>query len=304
MTAGKMHDEELDIDESLVRRLLREQFPQWADLALQRLQSAGTDNAIYRLGDEMSVRLPRIFWSIEQVDKEQEWLPKIAPHLPLAVPVPLAKGRPNEDYPWNWSIYRWVEGENATIDRINDPIQMAQDLAQFIAALQRIDPAGGPTPGSHNSGRGVPLAMRDSQVKTALAQLHHLIDTETAAAVWKAALQASVWSKPPVWIHGDLQSGNLLIQQGRLSGVIDFGCLAVGDPACDLQVGWNLFSGKIRQVFRAALHVDEASWARGRGWALSVALTALPYYLHTNPVLVSISQHTIAEILDEYRQSV
>lgn len=304
MTVGKMHDGELDIDESLVRCLLREQFPQWAELSLERLQSAGTDNTIYRLGKDMSVRLPRIFWSIEQVDKEQEWLPKLVPHLPLAVPVPLARGRPNEDYPWNWSIYRWVEGENATIDRIIDPVQAARDLSQFIVALQRVDPTGGPVPGSHNSGRGVPLAERDSQVRTAIAQLHGLIDTDAATAVWEVALQAPTWRDPPVWIHGDLQSGNLLVQQGRLSGVIDFGCLAVGDPACDLQVGWNLFSSEARQVFRHGLQVDEASWTRGRGWALSVALIALPYYLHTNPVLVDISRRTIMEVLEEYKQGV
>lgn len=302
MAAGKMHADELDIDESRVRRLLREQFPQWAGLDLEPLQSAGTDNAIYRLGADMSVRLPRIFWSVGQVDKEQEWLPKLAPHLPLAVPVPLARGMPGEGYPWHWSICRWIEGENATIDRITDPAQAAQDLAQFITALRRIDSTGGPAPGSHNSGRGVPLALRDSEVRAALAQLHDLIDTDAAAAIWENALQAPAWREPPVWIHGDLHSGNLLVQQGRLSGVIDFGCLAVGDPACDLQTGWNLFTSETREVFRKTLQPDDASWARGRGWALSFALIALPYYLHTNPVLVGISRHVIAEVMDDYRQ--
>jgi aminoglycoside phosphotransferase (APT) family kinase protein len=144
---------------------------------------------------------------------------------------------------------------------------------------------------------------RDPQVRDAIAKLNDLIDTDAATAAWETALQSPVWSNPPVWIHGDLQSGNLLVQQGRLSGVIDFGCLAVGDPACDLQVAWNLFSGESREVFRKALQIDDASWARGRGWALSVALIALPYYLHTNPVLVGISRRAIAEILAEHRQS-
>lgn len=300
----KMHDDELDIDEALVRRLLEEQFPQWAALPLQRLQSGGTDNAIYRLGQDMSVRLPRISWAVEQVDKEQEWLPKLAPKLPLSIPVPLARGMPGAGYPWHWSIYRWIEGENSTLDRMADPAQVARDLAQFITALQRIDPTGGPPPGSHNSERGVPLALRDSEVQAALAQLHGLIDTGAVAAAWETALQAPVWDGPPAWIHGDLQSGNLLVQQGRLSGVIDFGCLGVGDPACDLQVAWNLFSSEAREVFRKTLQPDDASWARGRGWALSFALIALPYYLHTNPALVSIARHAIAEVLDEYRQGI
>lgn len=302
MVEGKMHADELHIDESLVRRLLKEQFPQWAALPLQRLQSGGTDNAIYRLGENMSVRLPRIFWSVEQVDKEQQWLPKLAPKLPLAIPVPLARGVPGCDYPWHWSIYRWIEGENATLDRMADPAQAARDLAQFIAALQRIDPAGGPAPGPHNSERGVPLALRDSGVRTALAQLHGLVDTAAAAAAWEAALRAPAWDDSPVWIHGDLHSGNLLVQQGQLSGVIDFGCLGVGDPACDLQVAWNLFSSETREIFRKTLQPDNASWARGRGWALSFAVIALPYYLHTNPVLVGIARHALAEVLNEYRQ--
>jgi aminoglycoside phosphotransferase (APT) family kinase protein len=301
MPAGKMHADEVDTDVALVGRLLAAQFPQWADLPVEPVRSAGTDNALYRLGDDMAVRLPRIQSATGQVDKEHRWLPRLAPLLPLAIPVPLAKGTPGEGYPWRWSVYRWLEGETATIGRIADPRQAARDLAHFIAALQRIDPTGGPPPGPHNSFRGVPLSTRHTQTRAAIASLHGTLDADAATAAWEAALRAPAWHGPPVWIHGDLQSGNLLAIQGRLSAVIDFGCLGVGDPACDLQVAWNLLSADTRAVFREVLPVDDATWARGRGWALSVGLIALPYYQRTNPVLAGIARYAIAEVLAEHQ---
>lgn len=300
MPAGKMHDNEIDIDLPLVRRLLTQQFPHWANLPIERIQSAGTDNALYRLGEDMVVRMPRIDWAITNVDKEVQWLPKLAPHLPLPIPVPLARGAPGEGYPWHWSVCPWLDGENATIDRI-DPVQTAKDLAQFIIALQQIDATDGPSPESQNSGRGVPLATRDSATRAAIASLQDMIDTDAAIAAWEVALQPPVWNAPPVWIHGDLQSGNLLVQNGRLCAVIDFGALGVGDPACDLQVAWNLFAGDSRKAFRAAMQVDDATWARGRGWSLSVGVIALPYYKDTNPVLAGISRRAIEAVLADHQ---
>ncbi len=303
MSAGKMHVDEVDVDVSLVGRLLAAQFPQWADLLIEPVHSAGTDNAIYRLGDDMAVRLPRIDWAIGQVDKEYRWLPRLAPHLPLAIPVPLAKGIPGEGYPWHWSVYRWLEGENATIERIAEEGQAARDLAQFIAALQRIDPLGWPPPGPPNSSRGVPLSTRDSETRAAIATLEGTLDASALTSAWEAALQAPAWGGPPVWIHGDLSPLNLLVERGRISAVIDFGCLGVGDPACDLIVAWNLLSDETRNVFRAALPVDDATWARGRGWALSIGLIALPYYQITNPVLAGISQRAIDEVLADHKRA-
>lgn len=300
MPTGKMHADEVDTDTALVSRLVAEQFPQWANLPIQPVRSAGTDNALYRLGDEVVVRLPRIHWAVGQVEKEQKWLPRLAPLLPLAVPVPLAKGTPAEGYPWEWSIYQWLEGETATVERIADLSQAATDLARFVAALQRIDPIDGPPPGEHNSFRGVPLTTRDDETRAAIACLHGAIDVGAVTAAWEGALEAPAWGGPPVWIHGDLQSGNLLAVQGRLSAVIDFGCLGVGDPACDLTVAWTLLSGETRDTFRAVLPVDDATWARGRGWALSVGLIALPYYQSTNPVLAGIARHAIAEVLADH----
>lgn len=300
MSAGKMHPDEVDTDASLVRRLLAAQFPRWAGLPIESAPSSGTDNALYRLGAGMVVRLPRIYWAAGQVEKEARWLPVFAPLLPLAIPLPLATGAPAEGYPWRWSVSRWLDGENATIERLADPRQAAATLARFIAALQRIDPLGGPLPGPDNAGRGVPLAERDCDTREALASLRGEVDIAAATAAWAAALAAPVWDHAPVWIHGDLQSGNLLARDGQLSAVIDFGCLGVGDPACDLMVAWNLFSGDAREAFREALAVDEATWARGRGWALSVALIALPYYATSNPALAATSRFTIAQVLADH----
>ncbi len=297
MIAGKMHDDEVDTDASLVRRLLAAQFPQWADLPIARIESDGTDNAIYRLGDEMAVRLPLIHWATEQVHKEHEWLPRLAPFLPLAIPVPLAKGEPGEGYPWHWSVYRWLEGENAAIERMADPHQTALDLAHFIIALQEIDVTDAP----HDSARGRPLARQDAQTRAAIASLQGAFDADAMTAVWDTAVQSPAWSGPPVWIHGDLKPGNLLAVQGRLSASIDFGSLGVGDPACDVMVAWLFLSAETREAFRAALQVDDATWMRGRGWALSVGVIALPYYQNTNPGFAEIARHAIDEVLADYR---
>jgi aminoglycoside phosphotransferase (APT) family kinase protein len=299
MPPARMHPDEIDTDASLVRRLLAAQFPRWADLPIEPVPAAGTDNAIYRLGREMVVRLPRVERAVSQVEKEYRWLPRLAPHLPLAVPAPLAMGSPGEGYPWHWAVNSWLAGENATIDLIDDPREAAIALARFVAALQRIDPAGGPAPGRHNFMRGIPLAQRDAPTRTAIAALDGMVDTVAATEAWETALRAPAWHGPPVWIHGDLLPGNLLVNEGRLTAVIDFGGLGAGDPACDLMVAWTLLSGESRGTFRDALQPDAATWARARGWALSVALIALPYYKHTNPVLAGIARHTIAEVLND-----
>jgi len=297
MSAGKMHIDEVDTNVSLVVRLLTAQFPQWAALRIEPIQSAGTDNAIYRLGDNMVVRLPRIDWATG-VDKEHEWLPKLAPLLPLAIPIPLAKGQPGEGYPWDWSVYRWLEGEEANIEGMADPRQAAIDLAHFIAALQRIDTTGAPL-----AGRGVHIAMRDAPTRAAIENLRGVIDTDTVTAMWNEAIEAPAWHGTPVWVHGDLRPGNLLGVRGRLSAVIDFEGLGVGDPACDVMAAWMFLSAETRDVFRASLQVDNATWTRGRGWALSVGLIALPYYQNTNPIFAGIARRAIHETLADYSAS-
>ncbi len=296
-----MHADEVDTDVSLVSRLLAAQFPRWAELPIEPIRSAGTDNAIYRLGDDMAARLPRIQGAIGQVEKEHRWLPRLAPRLPLAIPVPLAKGASGEGYPFPWSVHRWLEGENAATGRVADPRRAAAELARFVSALRGIDPTGGPLAVDCNL-RGVPLATRDAETREAIAALHGMIDADAATAAWEAALQAPEWSRAPVWFHGDLLPGNLLIEGGRISAVIDFGGLGVGDPACDLMVAWSLFSGESRDVFREAVAADDATWARGRGCALSQALIFIPYYLDTNPVGVGVARRAIAEVLADYER--
>ncbi len=303
MTAGLMHEGEVHTDVPLVRSLLETQFPQWADFFLERVQSAGTDNALYRLGDDKVVRLPRIDWVVGQMDKEQYWLPRLAPNLPLAIPEPLAKGKPDESYPWEWSVYKWLEGQNLTIEEFADPQQAAIDLGQFILALQKIDATDGPPPGQYNSFRGVPLAMRDTLTTEAIGALQDTIDTETVKAVWETALEVPEWQEPQVWIHGDLQSGNFLIVDGQLSAVIDFGCLGVGDPACDVMAAWMFLDGDTRPVFREVLQVDEATSLRGRGWVLSAGLIALPYYQSSNPMLAEIARRAIDEAIADFESS-
>lgn len=299
MNGRKMHVDEVNVDASLVRRLLATEFPQWADLPIEPVQSAGTDNAIYRLGDDMAVRLPRHPAATAQVEKERRWLPILAPLLPLAIPVPLAKGMPAEGYPWHWSVCRWLKGETWSVDRIADPRRAARDLAHFVTALRSIDATGGPEPVPAE--RGTSLADRDATVREAIAALDGRVDIGAVTAAWETSLEALVWDGPPVWFHGDLLPGNLLVAGGRLTAVIDFGAIAVGDPSCDLMPAWMLFSGESRTLYRMALSADEASWVRGRGWALSVALIALPYYWDTNPAFADLARHTINEVLAEHK---
>jgi aminoglycoside phosphotransferase (APT) family kinase protein len=298
MAGGKMHADEVDVDAALARRLLLEQFPEWADLSLAAVTPWGTDNAVYRLGNDMVLRLPRTPRTSRTLEMERQWLPRLAPRLPLAVPLPLADGTPADGYPFTWSVYRWLPGESATADRITDTGQLAADLARFIAALQRIDPAGGPPPGDVNSFRGVPLGRRDARTRAAIASLKGKLDIVAVTAAWEEALKAPAWDGPPVWLHGDLDSRNALAENGRLNAVIDFGTLSVGDPACDVMVAWKMLSAEAHAAFRTALSVDEATWARGRGWALSQAVIALAYYtLETNAVLVREAHRWIAAVL-------
>ena len=292
---GAMHADELPIDAALVARLLASQFPRWADLTIERVEPSGTDNAIYRLGTDMAVRLPRQRSSGDVPAEEFRWLPMLAPQLPLAIPEPIALGEPAEGYPCQWLICRWLHGENATLERIADPAQAAGDLAGFIASLQAVDPTGGPAP----DGRGGPLAPRDEWTRDSIAALADEIDVDVVTTAWETALAAPEWSGTPVWIHGDLDSRNTLVEHGRLSAVLDFATMAVGDPACDVMVAWKMLPDDHRDTFRAELAVDDATWARARGWVLSQALMILSYYtMESNPTLVLESRRWMRELLE------
>lgn len=291
-----------DIDEALVRRLVAAQFPEWEALSLRQLLPGGWDNKSFRLGDSMLVRLPSAVEYASQPEKEARWLPRLAPHLPLAIPKPLAFGAPGEGYPWNWSVYRWLEGKAAAEAGIDDLRAFSFSLAEFLRALQQIDTTDGPTPGAPNFYRGAPLAVYDKEVRLALKVLPDTVDAAACAAVWEAAL-ASVWEGAPVWVHGDISAGNLLMQEGRLSAVIDFGQLAVGDPACDLAIAWTLCDAESREIFRAALPFDAGTWARGRGWALWKALIVAAGLTHPGNAEAKRCLRTIESVLSDFRRT-
>jgi len=290
------------IDASLVRRLVTAQFPQFAGLHVTPVEFGGWDNRTFRLGEDMTVRLPSDVGYTPQVDKEHRWLPILARHLPLPIPVPLAKGVPAEGYPFDWSVYRWLDGENASIERIDDMSEFATTLADFLTALQRIDPAHGPPPGQQSAFRGGPLETYDADTRRAIDALNGQIASDTATAVWDTAI-AATWHGTPVWFHGDVSAGNLLVRDGRLAAVIDFGCSGVGDPACDVTIAWTLLSGESREEFRTALSVDSATWARGRGWALWKALITLAGHLNANPGEAATARRVVDHVLADHGQS-
>jgi aminoglycoside phosphotransferase (APT) family kinase protein len=299
MVASSTHFDRDDIDAALVERLITAQFPQWADLPITPAVPQGWDNKTFRLGVQMSIRLPSAAPYAVQVEKEHRWLPELAPHLPLPIPTPLAKGAPAEGYPFNWSVYRWLEGETASTERVDNLIEFATTLADFLTALQRIDPAGGPPPGPHNFFRGGPLAVYDAETRQAIAALDGRIDTDAATAVWEAALAAK-WHGQPVWVHGDVAAGNLLVEEGRLSAIIDFGTSGVGDPSCDLAIARTLFGGESRDAFRTALRLDDATWARGRGWVLWKSLITLEGHIDTNPPEAERIRREIDDIIADH----
>jgi aminoglycoside phosphotransferase (APT) family kinase protein len=303
MIARKSHTERVYIDAALVRRLVAAQFPRWADLPIRPVELDGWDNTTFRRGEDMSVRLPSSAAYAPQVEKEHRWLPRLAPLLPLPIPVPLARGEPGEGYPFPWSVYRWLDGETAMTGRIDDVVEFAGTLAEFLTALRRIDPAGGPRPGRHNFFRGGPLMVYDAETRQAIAALAGGIDAGAATAAWEAALAAE-WHGPPVWFHGDVAAGNLLVEGGGLSAVIDFGTSGVGDPSCDLAIAWTFFDGESRDAFRAALRPDDATWKRGRGWALWKALITLAGHIDTDPPVAAKVRREIDDIVADHERDV
>jgi aminoglycoside phosphotransferase (APT) family kinase protein len=295
-----MNTEEPHIDVDIARSLVRSQFPRWADLSVAPVQSEGWCNQTFHLGDRMVIRLPRHVAYTEQVRKEADWLPRLAPLLPFSVPEPLAVGAPSEHYPWHWSVYNWIEGETARPERIACMSAFAADLAEFLSALQAISPLEGPGPGQHNFYRGGALTAYDTQTREAISALGARVDAAAALTVWERAT-ASSWLEPPVWIHGDVSVGNLLVSGGRLNAVIDFGNLAVGDPACDLAMYWTVFDEAAKRSFRNGLLLGRETWARGRGWVLWKALILAAGFTSSNAYEASQPWGIIEEVLSDHR---
>jgi aminoglycoside phosphotransferase (APT) family kinase protein len=288
-----MHAGEIGTDAALVRRLLRQQFPQWADLPVRLVPSYGTDHDIYRLGGQLCARMPRIGWAAGQAEREAAWLPRLAPHLPLALPVQVALGQPGEGYPYPWSVCEWLPGDNAN-GTLSDLDQAAADLVGFVVAMRQVSTAGAP-PRSRGA-RGGLLSEHDEHVRRAVKGLGDRVDGAAITRSWEESLAARPWDRD-VWVHGDLLPGNLLVASGRLSAVIDWGGLNAGDPACDLQPAWNIFVGRSRHLFLSALNADDDARPRGRGWTLYQAVTGLHYYWDTNPGMVRQVSHALAQVL-------
>jgi aminoglycoside phosphotransferase (APT) family kinase protein len=278
-----MHDDEVRATAGQVRSLLRDQCPSWAALPVVALADdvEGTDHVLFRVGDELVARMPKIASAVDQVESDARWLPVVAPRLPVSVPVPVFVGEPGAGFPWRWSLVPWIPGE--TPPRLGcDDVFLAADLAAFARALHSVAADGGPRkpPGT----RGSALVHADPGVRDALSRLVEHddgFDVAAAEAAWNICLQAPEWDGAPVWIHGDLQPGNLIISNGRLTGVVDFGAFGVGDPAPDLAPALWTFVGEARTAYRKAMDYDEATWLRACGWALGPSLTGIDYYRHT-----------------------
>jgi aminoglycoside phosphotransferase (APT) family kinase protein len=295
MPPPRLHEDEVDIDASLARRLLAEQMPGYCALPLRRIASGGTDNAVFRLGDHLTMRMPLHPSAVDGLLKEVRWLPVIAPHVRLAVPEVASIGEPSDDYPFPWAVVRWLEGEDALTGQIRSVRETAFTLGRFITQLQGIDTADAPLPGTEGFVRGLPLVGRDSTFRTALGQCEGLVNIERVRQIWDDALAAPEWDLAPVWLHGDLIPGNLLLRDGRLVGVLDFGAMATGDPAYDVTPAWHLLDRDTRPAFREIIGADDATWRRARGLVVSGAVIALTYYLHSNPSMVATARRGIRE---------
>jgi aminoglycoside phosphotransferase (APT) family kinase protein len=294
---ARMHDDEVPIDGALVQRLITEQFPALAALPISPMPSMGTMNAIYRIGDDLYARLPRVVRGVADLEREWRWLPWLAPRLPLPIPEPVGEGRPDDCYPFAWGLYRWLDGENYSDECIDDEAQAARDLAHFVLALRRLDPSGAPRAGRR------PLRQLDAETRSALAATREVLDVDAALEAWSDAIETPAWDGEVQWIHTDLLRPNILVRAGRISAIIDFGTAGVGDVAADLIAAWSVFGPRGREVFRSLAGVDDGTWRRARGFALHQAALIIPYYAKTNPRFSALARRTLEQVLLDVKQS-
>lgn len=297
MPPPRLHHDEVDIDTALAQRLIAEQLPEHARLPLHRLDSGGTEHAVFRLGDDLALRMPLTPGAVSGLLKEVRWLAVLAPHLTLDIPEVVATGEPAEGYPFPWAVVRWLPGEDAVTGRLASLSETAVALGHFVAELQGIDMSDAPAPGSEGFSRGLPLARADVAVRRILPQCEGMIDVRRVVAAWDDALDAPVWHGRPVWLHADLIPPNLLVRDGNLAGVLDFGAMATGDPAYDVTPAWHLLDRGSRPEFLEIVEADDATCRRARGIVVSHAVFALPYYQHTNPTMVAIALRGMEEVL-------
>jgi aminoglycoside phosphotransferase (APT) family kinase protein len=288
-----MHSDELDIDVDLVARLVAKQFPAWADLSLTPIPP-GTVNAMFRLGGEKVVRLPRVHWWAADLDRELEILPRLNGHTSLRVPEPLGRGTPTSEFPFNWAIYGWIPGHPWSEETVVDRAQAAHHLADFVSGLRNLDASGAPV-----SRRGESFRTQDLKTRDAIAALGGAVDGVSLTRLWVQALPLPDWSGEPVWVHGDLMPTNILADDAHLTGVIDFGLSGVGDPAIDMLPAWSVFERAERVIFRETLGPDEATWQRGRAWALSLALQIIPYYAKSAPHFADLGRRMLSRVVED-----
>jgi aminoglycoside phosphotransferase (APT) family kinase protein len=287
-----MHEGEFEIDAELVTRLLSEQLPDFAALPITRVRSTGTVNALYRLGDDLCVRLPLVERWANDLTKELAWLPWLSERLSMRIPEPVAEGHPTSRYPFRWAIYRWIEGEPYSEDNVDDERNAARDLGRFVRELRALDV----TTTAPRGGRR-PLLDLDTETRATIRVAEGVIDVDAATGAWERSLEAPPWDGQPVWIHTDLLRPNVLVDDGRVAAVIDFGGIGVGDPAADVIPAWSVFGAVGREVFRGSLGVDDGTWARARGYALHQAALIIPYYRTTNPDFVDLATRTVEQVL-------
>jgi len=294
MSQNKMHIDEVDINPELIKDLLQEQFPKWENQPLQLMHPEGTDNAMYRLGNDKLIRLPRTEGSSLNIEKELTWLPKLGPKLPISIPSIIGRGMANKNYPFPWLICEWLEGSNPDQEGMIDEQKAATDLAFFVKAMQQVPTVEGP-----NCSRGQPLNTREKEVLQSIPLLKELYDTNLLKELWESASSAPHWKRDPVWIHGDLHAGNLLAMEKKIVGVVDWGLAGIGDPACDMIVAWTLLCQQSREIFRSLVQPDDHTWSRGRGWALFLGIVGYPYYRDTNPIFAGIAKRALDQVIAE-----
>jgi aminoglycoside phosphotransferase (APT) family kinase protein len=300
MQAPKLHAGEIDISAGLAARLIAGQFPHWARLPVRPVSSAGTECVLYRLGDDLVIRLPRRPGESLDAILTQGALARLAPFLPVPVPALIAQGRPTAEYPASWGVLRWLDGDTPVEGHLTEPVLLAADLAGFLRALWKVDAVKAGLAESPPAYRGGPLADQHQFTIDAIEKLHGLIDADAARAIWDHAARLPYWDGPETWIHADLMPGNVVTRNGHLAGVIDFGAAGPGDPSQDLIVAWMLLPASVRPAFRRATGADDATWLRGRARALSMALGHLDYYSDRSPVLADNARYTIREVLADY----
>jgi aminoglycoside phosphotransferase (APT) family kinase protein len=288
----------LDITPGLARKLVAEQFPEYAHLPIVSVEKQGHDNRTYLLGNDLLIRMPSDASYALKVPKEQDLLLKLVPYLTIDIPVPLKMGKPSMDYPYPFSIYKWLEGISINCLDLDDDCleKLAFDLAKFLKELQNIDAVDGPAPGQHNWWRGDHVSIYDEGVRTQIAQVSTIIDVHKAIQLWENACKTR-WHKNSVWIHGDFAIGNMLMKNGKLAAIIDFGGMSLGDPACDLVIAWTFLQGKARDIFIKEIHLDDDTWLRAKAWTLWKATFELCQLKNPNVPEAYVQKRIIEDVL-------